>query len=190
MAPFTLPKDLLGYYSRTFAHYFNGTSGQALSGFLLLPAVDPVLFAVLIDYIKHGSATFPYSFSEVPERDEVGSVAVANRVIHDCVRTLTAFLKLCTAYDVPEAGSAIYEPLSNCISLAQTYSIEDRRFLTDGFVGFVLEVLPDLPGGNPVFALLAQMRFAENLTSRLQFILRGQLEEEVSRGDRRGVEDE
>ncbi|KFY64087.1 hypothetical protein V496_03485 [Pseudogymnoascus sp. VKM F-4515 (FW-2607)] len=165
-SPFTLPKDLLCYYSSTFARYFNGTSAQALSGFLTLPAVDPKLFAVLIDYIKHGFATFPYSFVGIWGREGDGAAAAAYRVISDCVRTLTAFLRLCAAYDVQEAGLAIYEPLTMCVCLAQSYGIGLKRVLTDGFVDTVLETLPDLPGGNPILVLLAQTRIADTVINR------------------------
>ncbi|KFY71149.1 hypothetical protein V499_08641 [Pseudogymnoascus sp. VKM F-103] len=160
---FTLPKDLLGYYSRTFAHYFNGTSAQALSGFLNLPAVDPKLLAVLIDYIKHGSASFPYGFVWSWGREGDGVTAAAYQVISDCVRTLTAFLGLCAAYDVHEAGVAIYEPLTVCIYLAQSYGIDIKTVLTDGFIDTVLGTLPDLPGGNPVLVLLAQATGADTV---------------------------
>ncbi|OBT77898.1 hypothetical protein VF21_04309 [Pseudogymnoascus sp. 05NY08] len=160
---FTLPKDLLGYYSRTFAHYFNGTSAQALSGFLNLPAVDPKLLAVLIDYIKHGSASFPYSFAGIWGRERDGVAAAAYQLISDCVRTLTAFLRLCAAYDVHEAGVAIYEPLAICVCLAQSYGIDIKRILTDGFINTVLETLPDLPGGNTVLVLLAQATSADTV---------------------------
>ncbi|ELR09098.1 hypothetical protein VC83_05390 [Pseudogymnoascus destructans] len=165
-SPFTLPKDLICYYSRIFAHYFNGTSAQALSGFLNLPAVDPKLFAVLIDYVKHGSATFPYSLAGVWGREGDGAVAAAYQVISDCVRALTAFLHLCAAYDVHEAGVAIYEPLTMCVCLAQSYGIGIKRILTDGFIDIVLETLPDLPGGNPVLVLLAEARISDTVINR------------------------
>ncbi|OBT62362.1 hypothetical protein VE03_08464 [Pseudogymnoascus sp. 23342-1-I1] len=163
---FTLPKDLLCYYSSTFTRYFNGTSGQALSGFLNLPAIDPASFAVLIDYIKHGSATFPYSFAGILGREGDGAATAAYQGISDCVRTLTAFLRVCAAYDVHEAGVAIYEPLSMCVCLAQRYGIDTKRVLTDGFIGTVLETLPDLPGGNPVLVLLAQAPIANTVINR------------------------
>lgn len=171
-SPFTLPKDLLCYYSRTFTHYFNGTSSQALSGFLTLPAVEPALFGVLIDYIKHGSATFTYSFAGIWGREEDGAAAAAYRVISDCVRTLTAFLRVCAAYDVHEAGLAIYEPLTMCVCLAQSYGIDIKRVLTNGFMDIVLETLPDLPGGNPVLVLLAQGHTADTMITNQRLSIR------------------
>ena len=163
---FTLPKDLLCYYSRTFARYFNGTSAQALSGFLTLPTVDSKLFAVLIDYIEHGSATFPYSFAGIWGREGDGAATTAYQVISDCVGTLTAFLRVCAVYDVHEAGLAIYEPLTMCVCLAQSYGIGIKRVLTDDFIDIVLETLPDLPGGNPVLVLLAQARIVDTVINR------------------------
>ncbi|KFY14191.1 hypothetical protein V492_02800 [Pseudogymnoascus sp. VKM F-4246] len=170
---FTLPKDLISYYSRTFARYFNGTSAQALSGYLVLPAVDPKLFAVLVDYIKHGSATFPYSFAGVWGREADGAATAAYRVIGDCVRTLTAFLRVCATYDVHEAGLAIYEPLIKCVCLAQSYGIGIKGILTDSFIDAVLETLPTLPGGNPVLVLLAQARIADTVINHQLVSVRG-----------------
>jgi hypothetical protein len=127
---------------------------------LNLPAVDPKLFAVLIDYVKHGSATLPYSFAGVWGREGDVAAATAYQVISDCVRNLTAFLRLCATYDVHEAGIAIYEPLTMCICLAQIYCIDIKRVLTDGFIDAVLETLPDLPDEIPVLLLLVQERVA------------------------------
>lgn len=133
----------------------------------MLPAVDPKLFAVLIDYIEHGSATFPYSFAGIWGQERNGAAATAAyQVIGDCVRSLTAFLRVCAAYDVHEAGLAIYEPLTMCICLAQSYGIGIKRALTDGFIDIVLETLPDLPGGNPVLVLLAQARMTDTVINR------------------------
>lgn len=95
-----------------------------------------------------------------------GAAAAAYRVISDCVRTLTAFLRICAAYDVHEAGLAIYETLTMCVCLAQSYGIGLKRVLTDGFVDTVLETLSGLPGENPVLVLLAQTRIADTVINR------------------------
>jgi hypothetical protein len=130
---------------------------------LTLPAVDPALFRVLVDYIEHGLAAFPYSFAGIMGREGDGAAAAAYRVISDCARTLEKFLRVCAAYDVHEAGLAIHEPLTMCICLAQSYGIDIKRVLTVRFIDTILETLPDLPGGNPVLALLAQVRIADTV---------------------------
>lgn len=123
---------------------------------------------MLIDYIEHGTATFPYTFAMVLGREEDGAAAAAYRVIIDCLVTLTEFLHVCATYDVHEAGLTIYEPLTMCVSLAQSYGIAIKTILIDDHMGAVFMVavfntLPHLPGGNPVIVFLAQTLVADTM---------------------------
>lgn len=121
---------------------------------------------MLFDYIKNGSAVFPYDFNEMLQNGNRKFTIDPYLSLTNCISNLTSFLEVCSANDVPEAGSAIYKPLKTCLFLAQAYHLDSTSFLTDDFITTVLNIVPDLPDGNSVLSLLARSRVPAILAAR------------------------
>lgn len=159
--------------------YFGSTHQRALSGFLHLPDEDPALFAVVIDYMTNGAAVFPWDFGLLGANLQIEDVESYRPLVapelQGCIARLAEFLRLCAAYDVHEAGSAIYVPLSKAVAIAKMYGLP-VTVLGDWFVKMAFDVIPDLGrGSDPVLVMLAREWMGEvlGMGGRVRALVRG-----------------
>lgn len=103
---FTLPKDLLGYYSPYFKACFNGSFKEGKEGVLRLPDENPEHFKILAEYIRSGDTQ--YHFQE------------SNHTLQQKYGLCMDYIIFTDKYDISEAASAISSELDNCIGRANS----------------------------------------------------------------------
>jgi hypothetical protein len=94
---YSIPKDVLGYYSTYFDRCFNGTLKEAKEAKLVLAEDRAWCFAILVEYVLHGKIITDWDYFET---------------LDECF----AFIAYADKYDMGEAGMAVYKSLAFLLS--------------------------------------------------------------------------
>ena len=121
---YTLPKDLLCYYSPFFVASLNGNFKEAKEGVLRLPEGDPRYFNVFVEYMKIGTATFtPESYTPA----STPSGAAHSWDIEGGIVDILDLVQFTDKYDIGEVASAAAKPLEELLRMGGAQYIEPDR---------------------------------------------------------------
>lgn len=121
MKQYSVPVDILCYYSPYFDCCFRGSFKEAAEQKLTLPEDSVEDFDILLDYILTGHVPSTY---EVKENDKAG--------LEKCI----SFIEYADKYSIGEAGMAVYD---NLVKILQSREV----FLRPNHIKTVFQVFPE-----------------------------------------------